>query len=558
MSWSPPEQDSLNWAPPKDEQIGDAEPEGRGFVQEMLRQLGLTGRYLIEGGLGLADLAAEPIRMGMRQVLPEQYAPRGTGGQAIANLIGLPQPETGSEKVVADLSRALAGAGGGISAAKALSGRVVPAAEKAVNWFAANPSLQAQAAIGAGTGAAVAREAELGPYGTLLAQLAGGVAAPGAIRATRAAVEPIMDIGATIGAAGGSQRGIRRVSSDAMERGLGESREATRTAMYQATEMVPGAKPTVAQALAEANAKPSIAGPERVVGGYAARLEKDLSGARGIEDVLPSVYKGQEAALDTARKVLEKQVGPIRDRVLSAVNDKGGLEWSAVSKRLDDLAANPEIAGDPAMARAVSLARRRMSVLAKDGRVDAKAAYAFRKSVNKTVSRAAESAEGTTTGKDQRKMGWIARQIQGTIDDSIEDVAKQSGLENQWATYRTKYAEGSRQIESHIERAEAAGELAGKVKPLGSQVVPGEIPQPPTLLNRKMMLANWGLRLLGKDANEPIVKDLAQRMSDPKAFAELLSRPAKDPLRVWALEAIKRGEQAAAMGLITNSDSITQ
>lgn len=559
MSWSPPASDSLAWSPPDtDEPLGPEvkeEKQDGSFVDGLLRSLGLTARYAIEGGLGLADLAAEPIRMAERAILPEKWQPKGTGGQAIADLIGLPQPETGAEKVVGDISRAVAGAGGSAGGAQALAGKVVPQAQNAMAWLAAKPALQAQAATGAGIGASVARENEWGPWGSLAAQLAGGIAVPASIRAGRAAIEPVMDIGATIGASSGNQRGIRRLATDAVERGLVGEKESTRVALQNATEYVSGAKPTSAQAVAEANLKNT----DKVFGGWLARLEKDLTGARGVEDVLPTTIKRQAAAIARAEDALDSTTAPLRNEVIEAVNAKvGGLSAKRLASGLDDLAATPEIAGDKMLSRAVQMARREVDRLQSGGRINAKAAYAFRKSFNRAVGKAAEATEGTLAQKDAKKIGWITHQVQLVIDDVMEEAAKAAGATKKWGEYLSMYSRGRRLIEAHTSRAEAAGEMASQVKPLGSNVVPGELPQPPTLLNRKMMFANWGLRLLGKDANAPVVEELTKRLSDPKAFAELLSRPSKDPLRIWALEAIRRGEQSAGMGLITNSDTVTK
>ena len=72
------------------------------------------------------------------------------------------------------------------------------------------------------------------------------------------------------------------------------------------------------------------------------------------------------------------------------------------------------------------------------------------------------------------------------------------------------------------------------------------------------MFANWGLRLLGADANTPVVKEMTKRLQDPAEFEKLLQRSPKDPLRVWAEEAMRRGAQAAGMGLVNNSDVLQE
>jgi hypothetical protein len=77
-------------------------------VRDIPRQLGLTARYGIEGTLGAADVLGAPIRMLTEQILGREVQP---AGPSIANLLNLPQPQTPTERVVGDISRATAGAG---------------------------------------------------------------------------------------------------------------------------------------------------------------------------------------------------------------------------------------------------------------------------------------------------------------------------------------------------------------------------------------------------------------------------------------------------------------
>jgi len=77
-------------------------------VMDVPRQLGLATRYGIEGTLGAADVLGAPIRSGLEQLLGREVQP---AAPMIANALGLPQPQTPTERVVGDVSRAIAGAG---------------------------------------------------------------------------------------------------------------------------------------------------------------------------------------------------------------------------------------------------------------------------------------------------------------------------------------------------------------------------------------------------------------------------------------------------------------
>jgi len=512
----------------------DETPQKRGFGAELSRQLGLTGRAAIEGVLGLPDVLASPIRVAGNAIKPGLF-PK-TGGQTVADMVGLPRPENGTERFANIVGGGIAGAGGTAKAADVLATKVAPAAQSAMQWLAANPKIQMQSAIGAGAGQHVARENNVGPYGEIAAALAGGIAAPASLRGLRLAAEPVMDIGATIGASFGNKRGINRLSTDAIERGLGESIGPTRSAMYGVDELVPGAKPTVAEAIAQANTKT----PEQF-GGWAVRLQKDLSGARGVEDVLPSVAKQQKAAIRAENMAIRAELWPKGEAALKAANASGGVPAASLDSAIEAMAQVPANTGSSMISKALAGTRAKLASLTRaDGTIDAEALYSLRKELGNDIKGFAKE----TNNWDKKVAGGLERDIQRMIDDSIESAGG-AGWKDQ---YLAPYSARKQKITEHLARQKAAQTIASGVKPTkGSNIAPGEAPHPPNLLNYKMNIANWALRHLSRDANDPVVKDLTRRLSDPKAFAELLNRPPTDPLRIRAMEVIKRGQIAAAI-----------
>lgn len=141
----------------------------RSFGQELMRQAGLTARYIPEGLADVAGIVTEPVRaVGEALGLPKTPSLRqGVSGALTA--AGLPQPETGAERVVGDISRALAGGGGIIKGAQA-------GTSAAARQLASAPALQG-VTTAAGAGAAGAtREAGGGPGAQMLAGLAAGAA----------------------------------------------------------------------------------------------------------------------------------------------------------------------------------------------------------------------------------------------------------------------------------------------------------------------------------------------------------------------------------------------
>lgn len=154
-----------------------APQQKRGLVQELGRQVGLTARYGLEGAGQAAEVFTEPVAALMRGAgIPT--APTGQAASGLADAIGLPQPENQTERVVGDMSRFVAGAGGMAGAARGAAGAMQAGPlQRAVQSMAAAPGLQMTGAAGAGLGAGMARENGGGAGAQLAAGLAGGVAA---------------------------------------------------------------------------------------------------------------------------------------------------------------------------------------------------------------------------------------------------------------------------------------------------------------------------------------------------------------------------------------------
>lgn len=158
-------------------------PRQRGTGEELARQGGLTARYLMEGAADAASIFTDPIAQGMNALLPGDPigSLRDTSRQA-ADAMGLPQPETGLERVVGAGSRALVGtaatlgAGGPVANAPGVLG-------SAGRQFVASPGMQLAAGASGGASAQTAAEAGAGPGGQVVAGLAGALV-PAATGAT--------------------------------------------------------------------------------------------------------------------------------------------------------------------------------------------------------------------------------------------------------------------------------------------------------------------------------------------------------------------------------------
>lgn len=154
-------------------------------VNSIPRQIGLTARYGLEGLANTAQIATEPIRYLTDRLTGStgKTVPLGTLASQFADKIGLPSPDGANERVVADATRLMAGAGG----TGALSGAVskLPGMLGEIGGqLSANMGQQVSAAAGAGLAGGASREAGGGPLmqtgAAVLGSLAGAGAASGA------------------------------------------------------------------------------------------------------------------------------------------------------------------------------------------------------------------------------------------------------------------------------------------------------------------------------------------------------------------------------------------
>lgn len=170
----------------------------RTLSQDVGRELGLGGRSVIQGLYNVAGLAFDPLAYAYQSVTGRPQASSSQRGEQLADVLGLPRPETTSERIGGDVTSALTGVGGGIGAARQLAQRAPGVVSRIGQTIAERPGLQAASAVTGATSAGAAREAGVGPTGQAVAGLAGGLAAPVAF--PRAGVIPSARVGELPGA----------------------------------------------------------------------------------------------------------------------------------------------------------------------------------------------------------------------------------------------------------------------------------------------------------------------------------------------------------------------
>jgi hypothetical protein len=186
-------------------------------------------------------------------------------------------------------------------------------------------------------------------------------------------------------------------------------------------------------------------------------------------------------------------------------------------QKIEDIGKEPGIGASKVVQKALGTVMEDIVRISKDGRANAKDLYTVRKEIGNTI--ALHSKE--TANWDKRLSSGLQRRIQIAIDDAIESAGGEG-----WKKYLSTESAGRKAVENMEDRLKAMKLIQAQVKGQSpSQVVSGEILHPPTLLNRPMMLVNYALKLVARDANEPVVKMVAQKMADPGKFSELIKLP---------------------------------
>lgn len=184
-----------NMPQPAKQEAAQAPAAKRSGFDSLARQIGLTGRYALEGAGQAADMIAAPVNSLMGLAGIKASNPSQTASRA-ADWIGLPAPEGKFERVIGDATRTgfAAAAPAGI-ASKLGRFATGTASRAALAGLAENPAAQIGGGVGSGASSGSAREEGLSGAGQFVAGLAGGVAGGlagnAAMRGTSRVAEPL-------------------------------------------------------------------------------------------------------------------------------------------------------------------------------------------------------------------------------------------------------------------------------------------------------------------------------------------------------------------------------
>lgn len=162
------------------------------------RTAGLTARNIAEGTAGLIGTISDPfvsaIGGAIRMATGNDYDPATMAriGMNIADALGLPKPETSSERISGALQKGLLGGLGGAGLANAVAKGTTGTTQAVAQMAASRPGLQAAAGVGAGAAGQIAQEEGASPLGQMAASLAGGIATPIALGAIAPAARSVI------------------------------------------------------------------------------------------------------------------------------------------------------------------------------------------------------------------------------------------------------------------------------------------------------------------------------------------------------------------------------
>lgn len=332
----------------------------------------------------------------------------------------------------------------------------------------------------------------------------------------------------TLSAALGNEKAVQSLAADAA-RNLAKADSAfINNALQNRTQYVPGATPTVAEAIAEQNI-----GKPFQSGGATIRMQKTLTGAVGAEDVLPSAMRSQMAALESYRSGVEKALAPVRNSILRRAN-KTGIDTTPVLQTIQTVMTTPGEREARLVESVMPKLFEKINGLKQysPNVVDARDLYSIRKNLNQDIKSWAKES-----GTWDKKLGSkIARDVQLQIDAAIDNAVGN----NMWSRgYMKPYSDRMSAVRAHETRLEEAKEISKAVKSSAkATLTTGEVPQLPNVLSRPISVINYGLKKILGDANTPVAKELARRMADPDEYAKLLALPESNPYRQLAAKAI--------------------
>ena len=398
---------------------------GVGNAGDLLRQLGLTARAAITGASSLPLLLAEPVAAMTGQ--PNQAGQL----QKLLTQLGLPEPRTGQERIVQDITSA----GSAVAAPVAIAKRTAPAIEK---FLTENIGTQASAATGGALASGAARESDASPMmqviGSLGGSMLGGSATTSAPVLTRAVKESVRPF---------TQAGREAITGNVLRSLATDAEKAIETgAKY--TPSVPGYQPTTAQATRDIGLI-SAETPIRALdttGRFGTQIGEANQARMAILNRLAKDQNAVEQAITKRTEVTQ----PLREKAFAQSNVSPETFQSAVAlnvnKTIDDILAS-DAGARGTVKKTMNWAKEQLAEGTTPQRL-----YEVRKDL-RDAAQGLLDKEGASYSLAKGQLEQVIKSVDATIEAAAPG----------YQAYLDKFAKSSR----GIERLEAAQEFKGKV-----------------------------------------------------------------------------------------------
>ena len=276
--------------------------------------------------------------------------------------------------------------------------------------------------------------------------------------------------------------------------------------LTNAKEIVPGSKPTVAEALAGLPEGSPIQAQQEVTskagGGISAKF-----GQRTLD---------QEAARKAAMDARDAITTPMRKKAISLAN-ANGVKSGSVLGSIDKIQSTPGLRASEVVGKTLTSVKDKIAAFTKeDGSIDANDLYMIRKEIGNTI----KTHSKETANFDKRLSAKLQADIQEGIDDAIENAGGKG-----WKNYLTEFSTRTKAVSDDITRSESMYKPTQKTNLYGGVNVAEEtrahIPQ---LLSRPAMIVNAILRWGGKGIEPRLDQIMSKQQLDPKLFAQSLDK----------------------------------
>jgi len=336
--------------------------------------------------------------------------------------------------------------------------------------------------------------------GQTILGLTAGAAIPAAIEGVKVAARGVRNIGDMF-----TKGGAGRILTRYQQRIIGEENVPAVVAKLKgAPELVPGAKPTAAEAVADLPAGSPIIAHQKITASTPSGISAQF-GQRKLDQL--AARKAAEVARDTA-------TGPMRETAVREAN-LGGVRAENINARIDEMLAKPGLRASEVVKRTLTTVKEKIASLENEaGFIDAEDLYTVRKELGNTIKTHAKD----TANWDKRLTSGLERAIQKHIDDAVE-TAGGTG----WKRYLAEYSMRSKALEADKARRLLSQRPAQRTE-LGGGVNVAEETRVamPQLLSRPMMATNFVLKKLGAGVETRLDPEAAKRYLNPEKLAAAL------------------------------------